>query len=73
MEILLAVYIPSKMAEQLLTGDEQIREGRLLQLNLNKCRVEIGCLLLANSGNIIIAKYACSYNYRNAIHMHSWV
>ena len=38
------------MAEQLLTGDEQINEGRLLQLNLHKCRLEVGCLLLANSG-----------------------
>ena len=38
------------MAEQLLTGNDQINEDRLLQLNLRKCRLEIGCLLLANSG-----------------------
>ena len=39
------------MAEQLLSGEKKINEERLLQMDLQKCRNEIGCLLLANSGS----------------------
>ena len=36
------------MAEQLLTSDKKINEGKLLQMDLQKYRIEIGCILLAN-------------------------
>ena len=60
------------MAEQLLTGDEQINEGRLFQLNLHKCRLEIGCLLLANSGKYSYIVYAAIAGNANS-HSHSHV
>ena len=57
------------MAEQLLTGDEQINEGRLFQLNLHKCKLEIGFLLLANSGKSSYIVYATIANSHSHSHV----